>query len=469
MIPPNFARKALLTGSTTPLRWKTHPWYHPNRDILGNAPEPPDEPAPVVGPQQVVVRRHAPEGSAGRSRPPVSVGRYPEMASLHVLPQGPGSELEASPKIDVIWNMTLVCPWPCPICCVDAVHVTRKGGQVILRSHGLARTTVFSLRERSGSIFDQAMQYRQAQGLELDLAGKLRVLDHLVGCTPKIDFSGGDPLAASENLVVLQAASRRFGPQQITLTATGAGLARIRPHEIAPLIGELNFTFDAADAVDISTRPTAYASGNLRGATEFHLAGVRTRAECPLSRSNLGHETLKAIYLRLHEAGIDKLLLMRLFPVGRGASLTAAIPTAADYRRAIGILRGLEAQYGTPALSLQCALRFLDDTVGHQENPCDVVRESFGLMANGTLLASPWAVNRFGAPLDPAWVLGNLSRERFTDIAQTAKFTEFLRRADDNWGHCKIHSFLKGNQPRLADRIFDTTDPLYSEPASATA
>jgi len=91
-----------------------------------------------------------------------------------------------------------------------------------------------------GTVFDQAMAHRQQQGLELDLAGKLRVLEHLEGVVPRIDFSGGDPLAAAQNLQVLRVAAQRFGRQQITLTATGAGLTRCIPEEIAPAIGELN-------------------------------------------------------------------------------------------------------------------------------------------------------------------------------------------------------------------------------------
>jgi MoaA/NifB/PqqE/SkfB family radical SAM enzyme len=180
-------------------------------------------------------------------------------------------------KVDLIWNMTLVCPWDCKNCCVDAIHVTKRDGHIKLRSHALTKVEQVPHQTENGSPFDQAMALRQRQGLELDFAGKLRVIDHLDGFLPKIDFSGGDPLSATENLEVMQIATQRFGRQQITLTATGAGLAKCVPEEIAPLIGELNFTYDSVTPKGNAHRPGGYANGNLRKAAQFVHAGVRVR------------------------------------------------------------------------------------------------------------------------------------------------------------------------------------------------
>ena len=361
--------------------------------------------------------------------------------------------------VDIIWNMSLVCPWDCSICCVDAVHVAKQNNHIHLRSNGLQKIETIPFSKNHGTIYDQAMAYRQQQGLELDLEGKIQVLNNLDGFLPKIDFSGGDPLAVSENLEVMKIASNRFGRQQITLTATGAGLAQCDPAEIAPLIGELNFTYDSVTHEGGENRPTGYAIGNLKKATEFAKIGVKTRGECPLTVGNIADSTLRQLYLNLHENGIDKLLIMRLFPVGRGTLCVEDIPSIAQYRRAINILREMEMRYGSPVVKLQCALKWLD-TQSFDENPCDVVRESFGLSSNGTLLASPWAVNNVSTPLDDAWVLGNLSRTPLTELLATKKVTEYEARLDENYGHCKIFSFLHSNRERGLDRIFDKSDPL---------
>jgi MoaA/NifB/PqqE/SkfB family radical SAM enzyme len=369
------------------------------------------------------------------------------------------------PKVDIIWNITRVCMWDCANCCVDAVHVAGRRDTITIRSEGLQRRDQLT-RVRDGlTIYDQAQHWLQQDGRELPLAGKLRVLDHLSGFDPKIDFSGGDPLSTRQTLDIMREAARRFHPSRITLTATGAGLSRYDPAEIIPLIGELNFTYDNVSKKGNAHRPGGYANGNLSWARKFARAGVGTRAECPLSAHNQAPATLRQLYLDLHEAGIDKLLLMRLFPVGRGELVASDIPTVDQYRSAIDLLRSLEERYGRPKLKLQCALRFFDSQT-QTENPCDLVRESFGLMADGTLLASPWAVNSVGRPLHESWVLGNLAQQHLADILATAKGQEYARRLDENFGHCKIFSFLNGRSERPMDRLFEHADPLYTSAGS---
>lgn len=364
-------------------------------------------------------------------------------------------------KIDIIWNMTLVCPWDCGECCVDAIHVSRRNGNVVMRSEGLSITESLPYDSSFVSPFEQAVCLRQQRGLELDLAGKRKVLANLAGHAVKLDFSGGDAMVATENFKVMCEASNLLGRQDITLTATGAGLAKYDVAEIAPVIGELNYTYDNVTPEGTGTRPAGYANGNLRKASLFAAAGVKTRAECPLSSRNISEDTLRRIFLDVHEAGAEKLLLMRLFPVGRGTLLASDIPTPQQYRAAIAFLRDMESKYRYPQIKLQCALKFFDnqDLV---QNPCDLVRESYGLMADGTLLSSPWAIGHTGKPLHDVWVLGNLATTRLRDILTTPKVGEYLARSDENFGHCKIFSFLNSRLERSLDRVFDTRDPLYS-------
>jgi MoaA/NifB/PqqE/SkfB family radical SAM enzyme len=370
------------------------------------------------------------------------------------------SSTQSRSKVDIIWNVTLVCPWDCQICCVDAVHVTKRQGTITMRSQALSTTEQLPMTGK-GNHFEQAMKKRQEQGLELDLAGKLRVIEHLRGerFLPKIDFSGGDVMVAGENFEVMKHASSVFGRDQITLTATGAGLFQYNVEEIAPHIGELNFTYDSPSYDGRQSRPAGYASGNLRKAAQFAKAGVLTRGECPLTVHNIEDEPLRQLYRNLHEAGINKLLLMRLFPVGRGHFQAENVPSPAQYRRAIQVLRDMEAMYGFPTVKLQCALKFFDKQ-DMQENPCDLVRESFGLQANGTLLTSPWAVGAHSQALHDAWVLGNLSTTPLADLLATEKAQEYYRRQNENFGHCKIFAFLTSRRERPMDRIFDTVDPL---------
>ena len=375
--------------------------------------------------------------------------------------------MSAERKVDIIYNTTLVCPWDCDICCVDAVHVKKDGKDVVLRSHGLIESEILERPDNKTSVYDVAAQHRQKMGLELDLAGKKTVIDHLAGFDAKLDISGGDALSVTENMELLKYASSKLGRFNVTLTVTGAGSSRYSAHSIAPHVGEFNFTFDAERLDDVALRPSGYASGNLKKATKFAKLGVPTRAEVPLTKAILNQDHLHRLYMTLHQAGIDKLLLMRLFPVGRGSLHQDEVPSVQEYRRTIKCLEALERIHGRPEIRLQCALKHLDNRLASDGgNPCDLVRESYGLMADGTLLASPWAINGVGRPLGEEWVLGNLAEASLEEILSGDHVKTFARRGDENHGHCKIFAYLYSQLLDPLDRIFDLSDPLYAPVSS---
>jgi MoaA/NifB/PqqE/SkfB family radical SAM enzyme len=368
------------------------------------------------------------------------------------------AEREMPPFVDLIWNMTLVCPYDCAVCCVDAVHVSRRGGRIELRS--TAGTNSISGDAKAGSIYEQAGRFRQQRGLELDLDGKLRVLEHLKGCRARLDFSGGDVLVMEENLEVIRAAAASFGREMITVTATSAGVRNALLGPLASIIGHFNFTYDGTVSTG-GNRPPNYAMANLKAGERLAREGVSVRAELPLSRSNMDPAELSRIYEALRQSGVGQILVMRLFPVGRGADRVAEIPSRAEYLSSIRHLRKLE-ETGGPRVRLQCALRHLEgnNTIG--PNPCNAVTESFGIAPDGTLLRSAWAIDRRGKPLDPSWVLGNVASTSLEGILDTDRVKEMRARAEENHGHCKVFAFLNGTSPDPADRFFEKSDPLYA-------
>lgn len=368
--------------------------------------------------------------------------------------------------IDVIWNSTLVCPWNCAKCCVGAIHVEVKSGMLRMSSSDLATYTevpVLGIKPKGAKPqwkYDQAAKLRQEAGLELDLPGKLCVLDHLEGVIPKIDISGGDPLVLTDTMVLIRAIAERFGRENVTVTATGVGLGFVDPAELAPYVSEVNITFDGTPAEIDPLVPKHYGLANLRAGVRLTEHGINVRAEIPLTLQNIDAAELTRTYTALAATPIGRLLVMRLFPVGRGELREAEIPSAEQYRDAIGLLRDLEQRLGGPKVKLQCALKHLDGNL-LGDNPCDAVRESFGLMADGTLLGSPWAINQHGQPIDDNWVLGNLATTPITDILQSDRAVRFHEGIDNNFGHCKIFSGLYGNAKNFFDRINQPADPLY--------
>lgn len=370
-------------------------------------------------------------------------------------------------RFDIIWNTTSICSWDCAVCCVDATHVKTERGVVAIATNSLQAREFIPLAEGQNK-FEVALSHLQSQGRELNLVGKLAVLDNLAGFDVRIDISGGDALIVEENYRLLKEASSRFGKENVTLTVTGAGLGARTPADIAPVIGEFNFTYDAASAKDARLRPKGYAQSNIKLAKKMAKLGVATRAELPLTVDILHPEHLREIYSQLTEAGIGKLLLMRLFPVGRGCNTTDAIPSAAQYREAIKILREIEQQMQGPELRLQCALRHLDPPSQDKINPCDLASESFGLMADGTLLLSPWGTGTNGKPINDSFVVGNLSTTPFGTLLEHASVKHLTLHADNNFGHCKVFAFHHSDKTDPIERMLENADPLYSNTPQST-
>jgi MoaA/NifB/PqqE/SkfB family radical SAM enzyme len=361
--------------------------------------------------------------------------------------------------MDIIWNITRLCPWACDCCCVDAIQVRRQGEQIRLWSSGNGETALPYLTENS-TVFEQAVKQIQSLRSELTLDEKLQVLENVRPFAPKIDFSGGDPLIVSENLEVIKRAASDFGRAKVTLTATGAGFPSYKVADVAPHIGELNFTYDSPDFRGNANRQPGYASGNLHKASEFVQAGVQVRAECPMSVFNVSPELIREMFTRLHEQGIQKFLLMRLFPSGRGGLAPDCIPSPEQYRTAIKIAREMEAKLSYPKVLLQCALKLFDRTEGGA-NPCNLLRESFGLMWDGTLLFSPWAIGPDGRPMDDTWVVGNLATTPMETLLRTPKVTQLRARLNENFGECKIFSYIHSRKVDPFERMLDHADPLF--------
>lgn len=376
------------------------------------------------------------------------------------------------PDLDIIWNVSLICPWDCEFCCTDAVNVTRSNGNIIIKSRGLEEIDYCKDKEYenwpyylsgigvSPNYLDKALQYRQKQGLELTLNDKLKVLDSLGAERIHIDFAGGDPLACAENLIVIMEAAKKYGRKNISVTSTGHSLSRYPLNILCESIGVFEFTYDEPKSCSSENRPRGYNASNLVAAKKIGHHGVYTKCQIPLHDGNLSDNKISDIVSDLTTSGIDEILLMRTFPVGRGLNYVSAHgnPGKKVIMKQIAAFQRYSKEYGGPKIRLQCALKHLYEFEGR--NPCDLMRNSYGINFQGLLLLSAWATNSKGSPLADEFILGDLVNESFASIKKSNKFKFLKARLDENWGHCKIFSFISSNENN-EDAIFSKADPLY--------
>jgi MoaA/NifB/PqqE/SkfB family radical SAM enzyme len=373
-------------------------------------------------------------------------------------------------KFDFIWNITLVCPWDCEFCCTDAAHVSTTSGSIFLRENNLSTKRIVS-RDLSSifearypgihcSKYDLALIDRQLRGLEPNFEDKIKVLSNLKGLNLKIDFAGGEPLACHENILIIKAAAEIFGKESISVTSTGIISKAHDILEISDFIGEYEFTYDEPEAILKQCRPNGYNNSNLRIAAKFSELGVRTKAQLPIHRGNTSKLAAESIYNSLCSSKITELLLMRTFPVGRGIHyLEDNKITKSELNQAILNYSQLETPTKTK-IRLQCALKSLVETEHRLTNPCDLMQSSYGINFQGDLLISAWANNTNGLPLSDDFVLGSLCKSSFQEISKTEKFQRYKKRLNENFGHCKIFSYVNSKN-RNEDSLFSKSDPLF--------
>lgn len=378
--------------------------------------------------------------------------------------------------LDIIWNISLICPWDCEFCCTDAVHVRQTRDGVVIREDSLVNTVVVNSnlsidwpKELSDyglrpNYLDRALRDRQHRGRELLLSEKLAVLSHINVERASFDFAGGDPIACAENVLVIAAAADRFGRENISITSTGHSVSRYPLGLLSRVIGTFEFTYDEPANQTAVCRPLGYNKSNLSVAKKFASAGIRTKCQIPLHIGNSNEASVIQIIADLTSAEISEVLLMRVFPVGRGGQFVNAMGDLSvdQTLRAIDLYRSESVRVNGPKIRLQCALKHLDSRGDAGNNPCDMMQKSFGINYQGLLLTSAWATNEKGLPLSNDFVLGSLLGDSFEDIAQSEKFKRYSSRLDENWGHCKIFSYINSKEQHV-NSIFARADPLYSK------
>lgn len=312
--------------------------------------------------------------------------------------------------MDIIWNLTRVCPWDCAICCITALHA--------------CETTKFYLKKK-----------QKDYGMELSLAEKMQVLKDLCDEGCDIDFSGGDPLYYNEDLQVVEQATIWLPASNISVSMTGVELTR-KKIELLRRIKDVEFTIDSLPEVHNFARPEGYHLSSIMALRECIAAGVKTRAVTVLYPLTMKELNLRNVYGMLCESGVPEWELLRFYPVGRAKHLSRLMSSKEDYLKTMALLRTFR---GPTKIFFQHSLRMLEG-----DGVCPAVRQSLGILPDGSVSACAWAINVQAQPISDCFRLGKMPEQKIGDILKAAqKRTEYHHDAHES----RIITWLEKQKP----------------------
>lgn len=298
--------------------------------------------------------------------------------------------------MDIIWNLTKICPWDCAICCVTALH---------------ARETTKS----------QLKIKQKGCGMELSLAEKMQVLRDICDEGFNIDFSGGDPLYYSEDMQVVEQATMWLPANKISVSMTGVELTE-RKIELLRKVNDVEFTIDSLPEVRNFARPDGYHLSSVMALRECISAGIKTRAVTVLYPLTMKESNLRSVYELFCELGVSEWKLLRFFSAGRANRFSHLVSSKEEYLKTMALLRTFR---GPTKICFQHSLRMLEG-----DGVCPAVYESLSLLPDGSVSACVWALNTQTQPMSDCFRLGKMPEQKIGDIIKAAKeISEFRQDA----------------------------------------
>jgi len=296
--------------------------------------------------------------------------------------------------MDVIWNLTRICPWDCAICCITALHA--------------CETTKQYLKTR-----------QRDYGKELSLAEKMQVLRDLCNEGFNIDFSGGDPLYYEEDMQVVEQATMWLPADKINVSMTGVELTE-RKIELLKKVKDVEFTIDSPPDVKNFARPEGFHLSTVVVLKKCISAGIRTRAITVLYPLTMRESNLKEVYKILCGLEVPEWELLRFYPVGKAKHYSRITPNKDDYLRTMSLLRAFR---GPTKIFFQHSLRMLEG-----DGVCPAVNQAFGILPDGSISACAWAINAQAQAISEYFMLGKVPEQRIKDIIDIAKKRSSFRK-----------------------------------------
>ena len=291
-------------------------------------------------------------------------------------------------RLSIIWDMTPVCPFNCPICCMGAKTNCSNAAAEI--EYGLKYAIVGQL---------------------LQLAAERDI---------KIDLSGGEIMTDLRNLNIATEISKIIGKDNIGISTSGYGIDADIAARLAFIIGEIELTMDTPPGVPYRLRPLEYAKSAARAVPLLKAQGIYTGIQTVLARSNCNKENLSALYRWLCQNHVDEWSLLRFYPSGRGADFPEECLNDTELLQIVHFIQTLDAQNMSTE---KPRLHFHYTIKGHSgyTTQCRCVKKSIGIFPDGDVTACFWASDRESHIAKEFFRLGNIKTETLAEILRNPR------------------------------------------------
>lgn len=286
-------------------------------------------------------------------------------------------------KLSIIWDMTTICPFCCPICCMDAKP---------------------SFNDSLGDL-----SYNQ----KLALVAQIQKLTETYEI--RADLSGGEIMTDLHNLDIAAKLSSVITKENLGISTSGYGMTDEIALRLSSIASEVELTMDTPPGVPYRLRPLAYAETAARAVPFLKKYDIHTGIQTVLARSNSSAHNLATLYDWLCTNQIDEWSLLRFYPSGRGADFPQESLTDEELVQIVKMLQEMDSKNTSPNKPV---LHFHYSIKGHSAytTECRCVKKSIGILPNGNVTACFWATSRETQIVSDRFYLGNVVTETLSDI-----------------------------------------------------
>ena len=287
-------------------------------------------------------------------------------------------------KFTIIWDMTRLCPFHCPICCMGATPADPGADEM---NYVTKRKVVEQIRQ---------------------LAAQRSI---------QVDLSGGEIMTDLQNLKIAEEIAKIIGKENLGISTSGYGITKETASYLSTITGEVELTMDTLPGVAYRLRPPEYAWTAARAVPHLKTYGIRTGIQTVLTKSNCNHRNLTALYYWLCHNHVDEWSLLRFYPTGRGADYPEECLSNEELLEVVHELQRLDQE--NPS-TVKPSLHFHYTMKGHDgyTTECRCVKKSIGILPNGDVTACFWASDRESHISEELFRLGNVRTESLSQILE---------------------------------------------------